>query len=114
MSCHARRELALACEEQGLIRSCGCWLNLKQAWQATDLTTPVLGTWLSHFSHYRTLALGLTTRGTQPAAVHGVMVTAEVGIFPLASKRLFMWGLEVAPAEINPDPSLSALADKHR
>lgn len=42
------------------------------------------------------------------------MVTAEVGIFFLAFKRLFMWGLEVAPAEIRPGPPHLALADKYR
>lgn len=38
----------------------------------------------------------------------GVMTAAEAGMFPLASKRLFMWELEVAQVEINPGPSITS------
>ena len=57
-------------------------------------------------SHWSELQFHRVAGGTQPAAVYGIMVTDEVGIFFLAFKRLFMWGLEGAPAEICPDPSI--------
>lgn len=75
----------------------------------TDLTTSGLGTWLFQFSH-KSLVFCLTWQIRIPSKqlFMGVMVAAEAGMFPLASKRLFMWGLGVAQVEINPGPSITS------
>lgn len=74
----------------------------------TDLTTSGLGTWLFQFSH-KSLFFLLDLAGIPSKQLFmGVMVAAEGGMFPLASKRLFMWGLGVAQVEINPGPSITS------